>query len=525
MEYKTIVIVPSFEEMNIDEDKKLFEAHKTNGVIIGGDYESDRWVLSDEKRNYGLNFELNDYKFDFIVEEDFVAYLKSFCLYQIGNLVLDSIRAILLEIKKIASNEPENAGIDSFQRTSHVREFFSGISGSDGVIEVLDYYETINIDKSSGQRQLASMHSYLIFNDILDKFWNFASRNQKLFYFPVWMWWKITSVLPTRPIELVLTPRNCLSVKDGEYYLTVRKNRIKGGSKYKTYKIDTDYEKIVYSIPENIGKEIAWYIKETEDFPRGEVDTLFITTPHYEKWERSVPVISRYYTYTNLSTCLVYFYNEIIIDKYGYRVIDDKSITYLKQNEIQYIDLGDSRHIATFNAIFNGTGPVLAQLLAGHDNMEITAHYFSNINKVVRCMAYNEYLKISTKNVDYKISTLNPFTVAAMKEVNGGCCCSKGVSEGNYEDCLEARGPDFEIGYCQNCQYFRTAGQKKDDTSFYESVINEDANLLLEIAKRYRNSPSDVSEINRIHLRFKNDVNKFIQFLIGEQIDASQSNQ
>ena len=112
-----------------------------------------------------------------------------------------------------------------------------------------------------------------------------------------------------------------------------------------------------------------------------------------------------------------------------------------------------------------------------------------------------------------------------MKEVNGGCCCSKGVSEGNYEDCLEARGPDFEIGYCQNCQYFRTAGQKKDDTSFYESVINEDANLLLEIAKRYRNSPSDVSEINRIHLRFKNDVNKFIQFLIGEQIDASQSNQ
>lgn len=522
MKYRKIVIVPSLEEMNIDESIKLFEAYRKNGVIVGGSYGSDKWSLSDEKHIYGLNFKLNDYKLDFISKEDFVSYLKSFCLYHLGDMVLVSIQSALLEIKKIACSEPQKAGIDSFAKINRVREFYSGLKNAEGVLEVLDYYESKEIARGSSQRQLSSINSYLLFNDLLNKFWSIASDNQKLFYFPVWMWWKITSVLPTRPIELVLTPRNCLKIKDGEYYLTVRKNRIKGNLKYKTYKIDGDYEKVTYNIPSAIGKEVEWYLDKTKDFPESMVNTLFITTPHYEKWERSVPIISRYYTYTNLSTCLAYFYNEVIINRFGYTVIDDKERAFIDRNQIQYIDLGDTRHIATFNAIFNGTGPVLAQMLAGHDNMEITAHYFSNVNKVVRCMAYNEYLKVTTANTSYQISTLNPFTVANMKKVEDGCCCSRNYAEGNYDDCLEARGPDFEVGYCKNCQYYRTAGQKKNNTSKMEEKISEDVNLLLEVIKRYKNGEND-AEINRAHMRFKNDVSKYIDFLVGEKIDEENN--
>lgn len=522
MKYRKIIVVPSLEEVNVNEDIKLFEAHRKNGVIVGGDYGSDKWTLYDERHTYGLSFKLNDFKLDFISEEDFVTYLKSFCLYHLGDMILSSIQSTLLEIKRVACNEPEDAGFDSFTMINRVREFFSGLKGAESVIEVLDYYETKEIARGSSQRQLSSISSYLLFNDLLDKFWTTANDNQKLFYFPVWMWWKITSVLPTRPIELVLTPRDCLSKKDGEYYLTVRKNRIKGNAKYKTYKIDGDYEKVTYNIPPVIGKEVEWYLDKTKDFPESVVNTLFITTPHYEKWERSVPIISRYYTYVNLSTCLAYFYNEVIIGKFGYTVIDDKERAFIDRNEIQYIDLGDTRHIATFNAIFNGTGVVLAQTLAGHDNLEITAHYFSNINKVVRCMAYTEYQKIASANTSYQISTLNPFTITNMKEVEGGCCCSKKYSEGNYDDCLDARGPNFEVGYCKNCQYFRTAGQDRHDTSVLEQHISDDVNLLLEVIKRYKTGDSE-GEVNRAHMRFKNDVRKYIDYLVGEKIDEKNS--
>lgn len=523
MKYKKIVIVPSSEDMNINEDIKLFEAHKTNGIIIGGTYGSDKWVLYDERATFGLDFKLDDYKLDFIDEKDFISYLKSFCLYHIGDMILGSIRETLLEIKKVACSEPNETDLESFSKLNWVREFYSGLQGAEAILEVIDYYEAKQIVRGSSQRQLSSINSYLLFNDLLDRFWTDASENQKLFFFPVWMWWKITSVLPTRPIELVLTPRDCLKETDGEHYLTVRKNRIKGNTKFKTYKVDGDYEKVTYNIPKNIANEIKWYLDKTKDLPANMIDTLFVTIPHYSKWERDVPIISRYYTYTNLSTCLAYFYNEVIINKYGYTVIDDKERDYTERNEIQYIDLGDTRHIATFNAIFNGTGPVIAQMLAGHDNMEITAHYFSNIKKVVRCMAYNEYLKIISADNNYKLSTVNPFTIANMQKVEGGCCCSKNYAEGNYDDCLEARGPDFEVGYCRNCQYFRTAGQAKSDTSRFEEKIDEDVNLLLEVVKRYKNS-SDVSEINRASMRFKNDVNKFIAFLIGEGFNEKDLN-
>ena len=78
------------------------------------------------------------------------------------------------------------------------------------------------------KRKLAQFQSYFLFNDILNDYWvKPLSDEERLFYYPLYLWWQITAVVPLRPREFLLTQRNCLTEKDGKYYLTLRRNNLK----------------------------------------------------------------------------------------------------------------------------------------------------------------------------------------------------------------------------------------------------------------------------------------------------------
>ena len=65
-----------------------------------------------------------------------------------------------------------------------------------------------------------------------------------------YLWWKITGVIPLRPREFLLTSRNCLCKDRDEYFLTLRRNNLKGSSSSKIvkYKIEEDYFDTTYQI-------------------------------------------------------------------------------------------------------------------------------------------------------------------------------------------------------------------------------------------------------------------------------------
>ena len=52
---------------------------------------------------------------------------------------------------------------------------------------------------------------------------------------------------------------------------------------------------------------------------------------------------------------------------------------HMKDDEIQYIFLGDTRHLAMINILAEGGTPVLAMALAGHNNIDISMHYAANL--------------------------------------------------------------------------------------------------------------------------------------------------
>ena len=90
---------------------------------------------------------------------------------------------------------------------------------------------------------------------------------------------------------------------------------------------------------------------------------------------------------------LKYFYNDVISGKYHLKIIDDRNLKHLNKGEIQRLHLGDTRHLALINIIADGGTPVLAMMLAGHDDINMASHYYSNITSLIECRTYAQYRK------------------------------------------------------------------------------------------------------------------------------------
>lgn len=105
----------------------------------------------------------------------------------------------------------------AIQHPSLCIDFISSLPYSDDytLTKILEQFDNLfaiqNLQKSKKQRKLAQFQSYFAFNDILTDYWSTQMpKEERLFYFPLYLWWQITAIVPLRPREFLLTQRNCL---------------------------------------------------------------------------------------------------------------------------------------------------------------------------------------------------------------------------------------------------------------------------------------------------------------------------
>lgn len=511
----------SLDQTAIKEAKKRFAEYQKMGVIKAHcSFDDEVWYTTDEYSNIGLHFVFNifSYKqYEPIFQlplDEFVRYVKVYLVSLLGQNALSSMQSFLLDLRHITG-----ADIDMIYGTSEeVRialpalcaDFFSMLPDSDNnedmeqLVDAMEAYADINFgSQEKHQRTLTDFDTYFLFNDLIKDYWNsLLSEEERLFYYPLYLWWMITGVIPLRPREFLLTQRDCLSTdKDGNYYLKLRRNQLKGGGKSITYKLSTDYSVDTYKIPDPLGEEIQKYITATEKYERTDIDTLFITDSHYRKWGQRKHCDSRYLTYMNMNTILKYFYKEVICEKYGLRVRSTCENRHLSDNEICLIHLGDTRHIALINIMQEGGTPVTAMLLAGHTNAVTAGHYYSNVKNLIECKTYRKYRKLISGDIQYQISTGAVLPHAGSYEVlsNGGRCYSAAYKDGSIDDCLSVIGENGEIGYCPACTYYRQDGIAyfgSDD--IYKQQLESDCTALknaIELVRRGKGCVEDIGEV------------------------------
>ena len=222
----SVLLIPQLDEASYKEANRLFLSYKSENIITFGFIDDSKWDVTDEYQNYTLNFEPNDFSLEFLETigislDEFVKAVKTYVLFKFGDLAFASLRDFLYELKCFTRQfdfEREEF-VDSriYNKCNQISEFFSllKVDNESKLEQVFSALEALTDEfreyYPSDQRTLASFESYFKFNDIVKHFWEEStSLNEKLFYFPVYLWWNLSGVLPMRPREFVLTPRNCL---------------------------------------------------------------------------------------------------------------------------------------------------------------------------------------------------------------------------------------------------------------------------------------------------------------------------
>lgn len=506
--FKSIIGLRELDEASLDDARKTFNAYRQKGVILNSKWDSDKWMLTDEYSNVNLYFELKKKDYYGLTKKEMKNWLKVYVCQMLGQLGLSTTQRTLVDIRTILNSDKKIE--TSF--ITRIEDFITIVPINDeGKEELFSKVDDFYIEPIKGnQRNLAAFNSYFLFNDIILNFWKECNdEDSKLFYFPLWLWWKITVIIPQRPKEFILIPRNCLRKDGDKYFIRLRRDNLKGKEKTVSYKLNEDFWIDEYQITNDIGKEIKWYLDKTKDY-NNQIDTLFVMYTHYKGIHKSVGIRNRYLTRANFSTIMRYFYEFIIKDKYGYEIVYDRSKKYLDSNQIQYLYLGDTRHLSMINIIAEGGTPMLAMQLAGHDNIEISANYFSNITRLIECKTY----RMAKTDSNYLISgpTAVIKTVKFTKVKNGRCYSEK-LSEGNFEDCEKALGEHGEIGYCDLCPYFRKDVLAENNI---KNRLDKEYKQLSKVVNAVRKSKGDVEEIVQVINQIKATTHSYQQFLLEE---------
>lgn len=272
--------------------------------------------------------------------------------------------------------------------------------------------------------------------------------------------------------------------------------------------------------------DIRAYLDLTDSQSATKLNTLFVTDSHYKRWERKTGVNNRFLTYTNLNTILKYFYHEVVSEQYGYQVHYLNPPTKLEDKEINYIHIGDTRHIAMITLIAEGASPVTAMILAGHDNVTTSSHYFSNLSQFIECRSYQIYRKLTSSQTNYAVSKAQRRYTIGKSYItldNKGRCYSPCYAEGDFSDCLKVISSHAELGACTSCPFYRKAG--KDYFSMdksYKRAVDGEALTVAEAIKRVREGKGHLEDIGEALLKLKTVSHSYQEYLKAKQLSLEE---
>lgn len=349
----------------------------------------------------------------------------------------------------------------------YLKEFlrFSKIENCEIYFDVLNSTST----PKPKTRMLPSYQSIITFDYIIKDFIETATNEFKMKYYPILIWWELTKIIPLRPIELCLLERDWLKVRNNKYYLKIVRRKNKNGRiKYNTIPVLKEVE---------INEPLYIFIKDYIDYCNtiNNSNYLFdysVMSKYFEAHPKAR--INLDFTGTNyIYNVLKNFYNEVVTDIYGYSVLKKQDYDLeLKNNEIETIQLGDTRHIAICSMMLQGFNELTIAQLAGHHTLSEQMGYCNHLDSYTKAYTYimaksfQDKIKINNKSIT---TTLNAKKMILNKALLGDEYSSlRKVDNGR---CKSTNFPfDCDIDDCLFCPHF--IGDENMSADILEEKLN-----------------------------------------------------
>ncbi|PEB87990.1 hypothetical protein CN911_15095 [Bacillus thuringiensis] len=452
-------------EHSIENAKEIIAELTLNKVFLDGKFDDDFWVLINNK-------EINIHKylnFKDILDTEIKIKVKCWILNYLLTVAPSSAAAYLNNLKKflLLTNylscldiDEIEASLNEFQLSIRYPILISGIN-------FLDYIYGIQVTESkmelfsnqlrsilskfffSNTRDLPPYKDVIRFSFILTSFSAVWDEKLELKFFPILLWWKLTSVIPMRPSEFCSIKRNCLSIQGNNFFITLPRQKQKATSK--TFEVPN-----TLPISKELYNLIERYIYISD--PYGETTTLlsaavYRSTLNYPTQSKRKILNRNYFVRYMFNNLLHAFYSEILKGIYGMEPIDkskwlkeknsliklesnDDLNEFIVEKQIIKIQPNDTRHFAICSMMIQGFNPLTIARMAGHQHIESQYHYQKHIEFFIDSKAYEatllNRLTNSSKDTNYH-STL------AIKDL-----INKSLAPEEMFDYKE----EVEIGYC-----------------------------------------------------------------------------
>lgn len=486
--YTRFLPVAELDPENRRQAGKIHAEYRLRRIVMGGSFDNNEWMLTDETKRVRLCFAIDKSKFEHTGQAwigctagCYEECMKAYAAFQFGRFSLTTIRLIIEEFKKLALTTVEDA-CSQWKEGNHVISFLSLIPDSnasrDAVIEWLEEQGTV-FRKEKNPRRLSGFRTYLCFHKVIGDYWQQADEADKVFYFPVWLWWNLTAILPLRATEFLLLPQDCLQNKHGKYILTIRRTRLKKRESKISYTVEKDYEQKAYDVPEWMAVEITQYQKATAGVKRNGLKTLFVAEKESTYG---------FFTYAQANQLLHRFCKEIAGDP------------------LFPIRLGDTRHLAMINLILSGGSPVICRELAGHESIGISSHYYANLSSVVESVVYDRYhgshgTTALEGSLRFRLGRPSDGTRLA-----DGWCDVPEVTDGDIGECMKVYSTARHIGDCRSCPHFfpDEPGIKLMVEKERKTAVDADVAFLVQMIEQVRKGNGYTEEIQAALLRLQN---------------------
>ncbi|MEK5209770.1 tyrosine-type recombinase/integrase [Psychrobacillus sp. FSL H8-0510] len=456
-ENNTLKKVENITHIKITEEelKKYFAFLKENSLIKANKYEDINWLIYDENKDRDIIF-----KFDIEMYWELNKALKGFILLKrMTGVSIGSCRTYLIHLKKviIATNKFENLDalesllisqtpLVSYEMAQNIKRFMTFYEHSLSV-EVIKICNQIKKPVRTN-RSLPCFPDVLAFDDAIRNFYENVNPENQIRFYPILIWWKLTNILPMRVIEFLKLKKNCIEKKDdGSFWIKLPREKKKEDSPFKIEVSDT------IQINQEVYEIILQYIQIID---KENIETDYLLP--YDLYVKFLP-------YPNKSSSQRLGTKNRLTDKYLQRILDDFYTEIVKNESIDRVNYGDTRHFAIMNMFLQGFNMLSIARMAGHEDLEMQFSYYSHVDHFVQSQVYLLAQKKLEQNIEQTIGSKMTNTTRYLYD--------KGLMY-EEEELMKYRKVDY--GFCTNTDFpDNCAGECRICNSYYifKPAIND----------------------------------------------------
>ncbi|MDM8151344.1 integrase [Priestia megaterium] len=454
---------------DVNEYKEIFSKWLDLNIISTKSFKNNKWTLIDKYNNRrNLVFDIKDSKLN--------TTLKCFALsiieqeFSINHIqqVVSSVHEVIeithgFNIAYLTALE-DYIGKHNYAKRNNLANFtiqffsFTSIDFSEEFKDVCAPF----LNSIQRSRELPNYQHILFFDEKMNFFLEEGSLFERKKYFPIVLWWKLTTIIPLRPIEFLTLQRDCV-VKKTETFFQITLPRKKQRA---TLRRDIDITDTL-----QINKETYELIQEFHDYSSHSAKNNYLFTYDYYKEHKEFfgsesLKETEFLPRRQLDSLLDQFYSNVLIKKYSY-------------SGSEKLTLGDTRHFAFCNMMLQGFNMLSIARIGGHSRLDKQQHYWGHLKYFSESWVYNFAEK--HRRLDHLNKTMpDAYFTEDIRRIINSYKLNKSEEFDNalpvdYGYCVDNNYPNNCSGDCRHCLHYRFHPKKEN--------LNEAINWLTDFSQ------------------------------------------